>query len=1315
MEAGGKDRPPMLAPGIDNDIYSTVDACINTCEMWKAIERLKQAESINVQDLETNLYWEFGKFTSRDGESLESYYSRFYKMMNELVRFQCDVTYHQVNVQLLLQIQPEWQRFVTLVKQSQELKTVSYHKLYDILKQHKNEVNEIRAQRLAHTANPLALVAQQQPVYHPNHYAQNSSTRSQKVATRNRGKAIVNSSTLLMIKNLLRTSLNTSRANHDNSLRINRGTRENVGTQVVKKSRIQCYNCKEYRHVSKECQKLKRANDAAYHKEKMILCKQEEAEIQEFTPDVADNFRPIFDIEPLQKVQNDKDNYNVFANDIENHEQPESVNDTYLEEQGDTNITIDSLDRCNNGETVKQDDDDLAKEPDLLASLIEKLKCEINDNKNRNKFLESSNKALVDKLKGEIKDFKTKNKSLESSNTHFKEANNEMSKTNQLRFKDLTKFQAELDRYHDVNYASNVVIDCAKAEGDLMSYKMESEKLFNEYTQKINDLNQAISDMKKELFTHQETISIILKAQLQDKDIAISELKKLIKNMKGKSVETKFEKSSVIRQLDAFKSKRQPVLGVISTTSISRPQLKSNRMKDRVMHNNSEGKKQQVEDYHRNFKFSNNKTYVTACNDSLNAKTSNANFVCVTCGKSRRDNSIHHRLWVLRAHDDLEVAFRKSTVTSIIFALLVSWGKPNESLFTQRPPRAPKDGYNFYTWTYVVPCGSKDETPDDLIDFLRLVQRGLHAQVRTVQTDKSTEFLNKTLHAYFTQEWIEHQTSTAQTPEQNGIVERQNHTLVEAARTMLSTAKMVKILNKRKKKDDACIFVGYYTQLSAYRVYNKRTRVIVETIHVNFDELPLMASDHVSSNLVSQCPTMAIEHDSLSPGPQSQENGPQAAETVTTSNELDLLFSLMFDELLNGTTLVVSMPSVINDVEIPPLIIQTTSETTSQAPTQAPTVTANENIIQAETNKEYAQVNEVEFINIFSTLKNKRNEENTVIRYKARLVAKGYAQKEGIDFEESFAPVARLEAVRLFVAYVAHKSFLVYQMDVKTTFLYGPLKEEVYVNQPDGFVDPYHPDQIYRLKRHYMDSNKLQERGIQIHPSPHFIFINQAKYAQEILIKHGMTSCDSNGTPMATEHLDVNLSGTPVDQTKYRSMARALMYLTASRPNIIHATCCCARCQAKPTEKHLTAVKRIFRYLKNTINMGLWSPKDTRGDKLVNWSSKKQDCTSMSLAEAKYVSLFACCAQVLWLRTQLTYYGFHFDKIPMYCDSKAAIATLCNPIQHSRTKHIDVRYHFVKKQVEKGIVELFFVETEYQLADQFTKALLEDRFKYLVK
>ncbi|GJX21283.1 retrovirus-related pol polyprotein from transposon TNT 1-94 [Tanacetum coccineum] len=433
-------------------------------------------------------------------------------------------------------------------------------------------------------------------------------------------------------------------------------------------------------------------------------------------------------------------------------------------------------------------------------------------------------------------------------------------------------------------------------------------------------------------------------------------------------------------------------------------------------------------------------------------------------------------------------------------------------------------------------------------------------------------------------------------------------------------------------------------------------------------------------------------------------------------------------------------------------------------------------------------------INMKRLWKNKRDEENTVIRNKARLIAKGYSQQEGINFEESFAPVARLEAIRLFIVYVAHKSFPVYQMDVKTKFLNGPLKEEVYVNQPDGFIDPHHHDKVYHLKKAlyglkqaprawydklsnflvsksfskgsidptlfitkkgedillvqiYVDdiifgstNPKLSKRfeklmhikfeismigelkfllGIQIHQSPRGIFINQAKYAQEILKRHGMTSCDSVGTLMATKPLDADLSGTPVLQMKYRSMVGALMYLTASRPDIVHATCYCARYQARPTKKNLHRLNGSF----DSDHAGyLDSRKSTSGgiqflggDKLVSWSSKKHDCTSMSSAKAEYVSLFACCAQVLWLRTQLTDYGFLFDKIPMYCDLKAAIAISCNPVQHSRTKHIDVRYHFIKEQVEKGIIELLFVRTEYQLADVFTKALPKDWFKYLVK
>nr|GFA34207.1 hypothetical protein [Tanacetum cinerariifolium] len=467
-------------------------------------------------------------------------------------------------------------------------------------------------------------------------------------------------------------------------------------------------------------------------------------------------------------------------------------------------------------------------------------------------------------------------------------------------------------------------------------------------------------------------------------------------------------------------------------------------------------------------------------------------------------------------------------------------------------------------------------------------------------------------------------------------------------------------------------------------------------------------------------------------------------KTVTTSNELDLLFSLMFDELFNGSSKVVSKSSAVSTADAPnqrqqhttPLNTHTTPAPTCQVPTQAPTIVSTENMNQAKMVEEYAQVENDELINIFSTPVQDRGEtlsryvdssnmptfyqhhpseqhwtkdhpleqvirnpsqsirtkrqlesngemcmfaltvsrtepknikeamansawiewmqeelhqfdrlENTVIRNKSRLVAKGYAQKEGVDFKESFAHVARLEVVRLFIAYAAHKSFTVCQMDVKTAFLYGPLKEEVYVNQPDGFIDPYHPDKVYRLKkalyglkqapRTWYDelSNFLVSKG----------FSKGSIDPTFSLLNIGEIYC-CVGTPMATKHLDADLSGTPIDQIKYRSMVKALMYLTVSRPDIMHATCYCARYQAKPTEKHLIAVKRIFRYLKDTIHMELWYLKDTcfelttfsdsdhagcldsrkstsggiqflGGDKLVSWSSKKQDCTSMSSAE----------------------------------------------------------------------------------------------------
>nr|GEW52204.1 hypothetical protein [Tanacetum cinerariifolium] len=1387
----------------------------------------------------------------------------------------------------------------TWADKSQELKTVSYHKLYDILKQHQNEVNEIRAERISRTANPLALVAQQQPVcqpqIHPTHYTQNSSTRSQQAATRNIGKAIVNSSPPIYdqkpsmkiykpTNNNLRTSSSTSRANQDNSSRINRGTgyesqrighvagaRKTVGTTMVQKYRIQCYNFKEFRHVARECQKLKRVKDAAYHREKMLLCKQEEAgiklntdqadwrddtndeskdqeleahymymaQIQEVTSAAADDSGPIFDSKPLQKVSND-DHYNVFAIESEHPEQSKFVHDTYPIEQDEHNVIIDSLDMSYDREQFDQDDDDdLTNERELLASLIEKLKCEIDDSKNRNKFLETSNKVLVDKQKEEmVADLRYVNSlkpevdslrsQLETQKTQFSNEINRLSR--EYYYAD--HMNAILGVYTELDEVTN------------LQYSLERKDFSKSKSVTQNNVS---NDFSKPVTA--QILPLNKKSILKNTNVLAPGMYKLHTKLTQTRTTQLPHNSRKCNKRVSFST------GVILTTSVNRPQLKRNQKEDRVMLNNSQEKKQEVEDQHRNVKFSKNKTSVTACNDSLNAKTLNVNFVCATCGKCVLNEK--HDMCVLKSHNSVNSRTKMPIVVpgstrepkrAITQSVAKPLRKTVASVSTNQNPRQtirklyervskacswwyPKFTPSGYKWKpkseignvnlnlveiilFIVDSGCSKHMMGNiklLINFMEkflgtmkfrndqiapilgygdLVQgsvtikkvyyvEGLNHNLFSVSQfcdadlevafrkstcyirdlkgndlltcSRRTDLYSITLQdttspnpiclmakATSSQAWLWHRrlshlnfdtinllskndividlpklkfvkdhlcsscelgkakrksfqsktTLSSKTrlqllhmdlcgPMRVASINGKKYVLIivddyskytwthflrskdETPEVLIDFLRLVQRGLHAQEKGDACIFVGYSTQSRAYKVYNKRTRVIVETIHVNFDELPQMASDHVSSDLVPQY------------------------RTVTTSNELDFLFSLMFDELLNGSTQVVSKSSTVTTADAPnlcqqhhttPLNTQTTPEPTCQLPTLAPTVTSIENINQAETIEENAHGENDEFINIFSTpdhpleqvignpsqsVRTRRQLESDgemcmftliVSRTEPKNIKEamadfawiesmqeelhqldrldGYAQKEGVDFKESYALVARLEAVRLFIAYGAHKSFAVYQMDVKTAFLYGPLKEEVYINQPDGFVDPYHLDKVYRLKkalygikqapRAWYDelSTFLVSKGfskgsidptlfitkhmgdilivqiyvddiILINQSPRGIFINQANYAQDILIKHGMTSCDSVDTPMATKHLDANLSGTPVNQTKYRSMVRALMYLTASRPDIMHATCYCARYQAKPTEKHLTTVKRIIWYLKDTIHMGL--------------------------------------------------------------------------------------------------------------------------------
>ncbi|GJU31605.1 retrovirus-related pol polyprotein from transposon TNT 1-94 [Tanacetum coccineum] len=508
MAAGSKDRPPMLGPGRyaqwqsrflcflrkcilegpykpTRVVIEAVEATENSpavpqheetaSEKWIAIERIQQGESLNILDVKTNLFWEFGKFTSQDGESMESYYSRFYRMMNELTKNNLQVTTMQVNVQFLQQPQPEWSRF---------------------------EVNEIRAKRIAKSASPLALVAAAQP--YPENYHQapkpqqsyapapkQSFSTSSSTSTRHRGKEIAKSVTptsesvsdedsdleqaqkdkemqknLVLIAKYFKKLYKPTNNNLRTSSNSKNKTEDNPPSQVVQKNGIHCFNCKEYGHFARECRKPKRVKDFTYHKEKMLLCKQaetgvplqaEQADWLEDTNEEIDeqeleaHYSFMANIQevllddsssidmPLEQVQND-DEYNVFANERQHSEQPESINDTHVLEKDDSDVTPDSSNMCNNDNQVNQNVADCVDERAALANLIANLALDSEENKKILKQLKKANASLTQELK--------------ECNSKLEESNRALGESTSTRYNCLIALQnkqTELEKYKAIN------------------------------------------------------------------------------------------------------------------------------------------------------------------------------------------------------------------------------------------------------------------------------------------------------------------------------------------------------------------------------------------------------------------------------------------------------------------------------------------------------------------------------------------------------------------------------------------------------------------------------------------------------------------------------------------------------------------------------------------------------------------------------------------------------------------------------------------------------------------------------------------------
>ncbi|GKB75734.1 retrovirus-related pol polyprotein from transposon TNT 1-94 [Tanacetum coccineum] len=583
------------------------------------------------------------------------------------------------------------------------------------------------------------------------------------------------------------------------------------------------------------------------------------------------------------------------------------------------------------------------------------------------------------------------------------------------------------------------------------------------------------------------------------------------------------------------------------------------------------------------------------------------------------------------------------------------------------------DDYSRFTWVKFL--RSKDETPEVVIKFLKQIQVGLNKTIRYIRTDNGTEFVNKDLTAYYERVGIFHQKTVPRTPQQNDVVERQNRTLVEAARTMLIFSKALMFLWAE------AVATACYTQNRSliHTLHNKTPYELVHdkkpdlTFFCVFGALCYPTND--SEDLGKLQPTADIgifvgyapSRKGTGPAPTFLMPGqissglvpnpvPAAPYVPPTNKELEILFQPMFDEYLEPPCAerpVSPAPAVL----VPINSASTPSSTTIDQDAPSPSYSPSSSALQSLTPWAW-----------YDTL--------------SRFLLDNKFSKGAVD-------------PTLFTRKIG-KHILLIQIYVD---------DIIFASTDPKACDIFSNEMSSKFQMSMMGQMSFF-LGLQVSQNPEGIFINQSKFSLEILKKFGMDSCDPVDTPMVDRlKLDEDPLRIPVDHTRFRSMVGSLMYLIASRPDLVFVVCMCARYQASPTKKHLEALKRVFWYLKGTINWGLWYPKDTDmtltayadEDHAVSWSSKKQKSTAISTTKAEYIAMSGCCAQILWMRSQLTDYGFAFNKIPLYCDNRSAIALCCNNVQHSRSKHIDIRHHFIREQVKKGMVELYFVMMDYQL------------------
>ncbi|CAL5333116.1 unnamed protein product [Camellia sinensis] len=741
------------------------------------------------------------------------------------------------------------------------------------------------------------------------------------------------------------------------------------------------------------------------------------------------------------------------------------------------------------------------------------------------------------------------------------------------------------------------------------------------------------------------------------------------------------------------------------------------------------------------------------------------------------------------------------------------------------------DDYSRKIWVYLLQ--EKSEAFAAFKSFKALVEKEVGQLIKVLRTDRGGEYNSHEFANFCETHGIKRQLTAAYTPLQNGICERKNRTIMNMVRSLLLRSGVPKIFwpeavnwsihilnrsptlavqnitleeawsgrrpavghfrifgcvayahipnEKRRKLDDKgekCIFLGVSDQSKAYKLYNPSTKKIIISRDVVFDEEKFWPWNN--DGVQQQIPAQPI------PAATEEEERPQRARRRPAwMSDYEVTGIDQSEDALTHFAL-------FSDCD--PTVFENAVKESKWRKAMDEEIAA----IRKNDTWELSDLPEGhKTIGVKWVYKTKLKENGEVDKYKARLVAKGYKQEFGVDYKEVFAPVARHDTIRLVIALTAQNSWPIFQLDVKSAFLHGDLKEEVFIDQPPGFVKLGNEHKVYRLKKalyglkqaprawyNRIETYFLKEGfqkydliytgnnttmfesfkksmmvefemsdlgmmhyylGIEVVQSSTGIFISQKKYVGEILDMFQMKDCNPVTTPSEFGlKLNKDNGGTKVDNTLYKQIVGSLMYLTATRPDIMHAVSVISRYMECPTELHLLVAKRIFRYLQGTKEFGLFYKKgeksnlygftdsDYAGDSddrkstsgyvfmmgtgAVSWSSRKQSIVTLSTTEAEFVAAAACACQAIWLKKILKELQFKEDEPTLiYCDNTSTIKLSRNPVLHGRSKHIDVKYHFLRDLTNDGVIDLIYCRSEDQVADILTKSLKFPAFQKLRK